>query len=155
MQNLKNKRKSGLTLLELIVAVGILLVASVAMFNLFHFGLTQSHEAHRRNMAGIEAQLQMERLVGRKWTGGLDPLGSDPNITWYDQPVTTEPERDAFWLNSVPSLSTCSTFHIRFLWQPVPGFIMNRQIDVVVSELGEHSALFIHRNILNITGGLQ
>jgi len=68
MRTAKAKKKnSGLTLVELVIAVGILVSAMGALFGLFDYAHRQSVMAHRRTQAGIEAQIQMESLMSRKW----------------------------------------------------------------------------------------
>jgi hypothetical protein len=81
-----NKKLSGLTLVELIIAVGVLVSVSAGLMSLFSLGHSQSVVAHRRNLAGIEAQLQMERLMGRRWDLDLAPRVFYTN---YNDPVGT------------------------------------------------------------------
>lgn len=77
----KNKKcNSGLTLLELTIAIGVLIVASVALFALFNQGHRTSVAAHWRAQAAIEAQLQMERLMGLPWDDLLRELYETNNV---------------------------------------------------------------------------
>jgi type II secretory pathway pseudopilin PulG len=79
----KNKKVLGFTLIELVIAVGVLALATGALFGTFAFGMQQSFRASRRTAASIEAQLQMERIVGRSMdclndlTAGGIPWGSN------------------------------------------------------------------------------
>lgn len=66
------KNNSGFTLLELIVSVAVLAVVSTALFAMFTAGLRQSVQNHLFTMASIEAQMQMEQLIGRMWVNDLE-----------------------------------------------------------------------------------
>ncbi|MCL2049257.1 MAG: hypothetical protein FWG87_11085 [Defluviitaleaceae bacterium] len=164
-----SKRKSGVTLMELIIAVGVLLVASVALFNLFSYGFTRSNTAHRRNMAGIEALIQMERLVGRAWAGDLESenwVAPAHYIDFYgfkdDGAVPPNPidsdDIDKFFEDTEATAEEINGFDVRILQAPYPDptdVDSNlRQVDIVISEIGANRALFVHRNILNVSGKL-
>jgi len=71
---MKKKTKRGVSLAELIIAVSVLVIAGTGLFIAFAAGLQQSTNAHIITMAGIEAQLQVEQLLGRPWTGDLQHI---------------------------------------------------------------------------------
>lgn len=95
------KKKTGLTLLELIIAVAVLMMVMGGLMSLFAFGHRQSILAHRRTQAGIEAQLQMERLMARSWEDLRDNVFYESTEYPY---LTRRPRSD----------STCGTFEIEF-----------------------------------------
>ena len=68
------KMKSGFTLLELIIAMAVLAIASTALLVMFTGGLQESTRSHVFTMASIEAQMQMEQIVGRRWVDDLEHL---------------------------------------------------------------------------------
>jgi len=67
----KIKRRLGVTLVELIIAVTVLAIAVAGIVTVFHVGFQTSTRAHDLTIAGIEAQMQMEVLAGRPWIGTL------------------------------------------------------------------------------------
>jgi prepilin-type N-terminal cleavage/methylation domain-containing protein len=67
----RNKKNAAFTLIELVIAVGVLALASGALFGAFAISLQMSFRATRFQAMSIEAQLQMEQLVGRPWTTDL------------------------------------------------------------------------------------
>ncbi|MCL1843191.1 MAG: prepilin-type N-terminal cleavage/methylation domain-containing protein [Defluviitaleaceae bacterium] len=67
-----SKTKSGLTLLELVIAISVLAIAAAALVMLFVSGQAARQRAHLRNLALIEARSQLERLSGgRQWLDDL------------------------------------------------------------------------------------
>jgi prepilin-type N-terminal cleavage/methylation domain-containing protein len=94
--------KKGFTLIELVIAVAVLAMTAGALFGTFSFGLTQSFRASRYHAASIEAQLQMERLVGRRWDGDLE------NIPW----VAGAGDVAGVWDPIPANLSSCGGFTV-------------------------------------------
>jgi prepilin-type N-terminal cleavage/methylation domain-containing protein len=60
----KNKHRKGLTLVELIIAVTVLGIGIAGIITAFTAGFSMSARANYTTIASIEAQLQMESLVG-------------------------------------------------------------------------------------------
>ena len=58
------KRRSGVSLLELLLAVGILLIAIAPIFGLYTASLRANALAHRVTIATLTAQLRIEEFVG-------------------------------------------------------------------------------------------
>jgi prepilin-type N-terminal cleavage/methylation domain-containing protein len=59
------KRKSaGYSLVELMVAMGIIAVVSAPIFMLYQFGTRMAATAHRQTIAAILAQQRIEELIG-------------------------------------------------------------------------------------------
>lgn len=65
----KIKPLAGVSLAELIIAVAVLMIAVAAFATAFHVGLRTSAQARDLTVASIEAQMQMESLMGRPWVG--------------------------------------------------------------------------------------
>jgi len=66
-ENIQKKKNAGLTLLELIVAVAVLTVVTGPLIVVFNQGIERSVQSHILTMANIEAQMQMEQLIGLDW----------------------------------------------------------------------------------------
>ena len=84
---MKNKNRKGVTLLELIIAMAILSVASMPILHMIGTSVRSNADAHRATAASIMATQQMEELIGRPWHGNL----ADP-----DNPVSDALRRGAF-----------------------------------------------------------
>ena len=63
--------KKGVTLVELVIAVGILSFVIVPLFTLFVTGTQIRLAAERVRSANYQAQLELESLIGRPWVGDL------------------------------------------------------------------------------------
>ena len=87
-RNIKHKLRKGVTLVELVIAVTVLVVAVSGILTAFNVGFMTSTRAHNITMASIEAQLQMEMLLGRRWDGGTLPLAS-ANFSTPPAPLAT------------------------------------------------------------------
>lgn len=108
MLDSKNKKYAGLTLVELIIAVGILTFGVSGVVTVLHVGFRQSRIANQVTQASIEAQLQMESLVGRRWMHpdiNMFPLnltGVTPALVGWDGTAyvgfNTPFQRNDFWI---------------------------------------------------------
>jgi prepilin-type N-terminal cleavage/methylation domain-containing protein len=81
----KRKLQRGVTLVELLIAVTVLAVSVAGIFTAFGVGFMTSSRAHDMTISSIEAQLQMELLMGRSWDGDLvngPSLPGDPIVAW-------------------------------------------------------------------------
>lgn len=65
------KNRAGVTLLELIIAIGILAIVTAPIFTLLFSSVRLNAQAHRVTMATFTAQQRMEELVGREWDDDL------------------------------------------------------------------------------------
>jgi len=65
--HIRNKKTAGLTLLELIVAMAILVLASLPILSMLLASVQSNAQSHRITMASIIAQQAMEEFVGRPW----------------------------------------------------------------------------------------
>lgn len=70
--SVNKKSTSGMTLIELMIAMTVLVVGVAGIFTMFSVGFNTGNRAHDISMASIEAQLQFESLRGRPWA--LDML---------------------------------------------------------------------------------
>ena len=61
---MKNKKRSGISLLELVVALGILLIIAVPLGNMFFFSTRTNVQVHNFTMASLTAQLVIEEFTG-------------------------------------------------------------------------------------------
>lgn len=104
---IKKKIRAGLTLLELLIAVTVLGVGIAGVFTVFTVGFNASIRANDISMAGIEAQLQMERLMGRPWfvepamlPAPMAPLSSFPPLSSVDSGIEWGEvfESNGFWI---------------------------------------------------------
>lgn len=68
----RNKKNGGFSLIEIVFAVMVFGTFAVAVVGVFGVSAFQAMDASSRNMASIEAQLQMELLIGRTWEGDLE-----------------------------------------------------------------------------------
>ena len=87
---ISKKHLKGLTLIELTIAVTVLAIGIAGIITVFHVGLSMSATANEITIAGIEAQLQMESLVGRPWIGSDTDLplsGLDQDLDSVSPPV--------------------------------------------------------------------
>ena len=93
--------QSGLTLIELLVSIVVLMAVIAPIYGAYVHSLQRSALAHRISVAYITAQLRMEELVGRPWAGDLEnSLGSvddPPSIRFGDRV-----ERNGFWVSVSP-----------------------------------------------------
>ncbi|MCL1935113.1 MAG: prepilin-type N-terminal cleavage/methylation domain-containing protein [Defluviitaleaceae bacterium] len=90
------KKKLGISLIELVIAIAIFMVVSVPIYAVYEMTVRQSRLAHRLNTATITARLQLEELMGRTWQsnpiqpmdlingpgGGFTSDGGWINIGW-------------------------------------------------------------------------
>ena len=84
--------KRGVTLVELVIAIGILALVIVPLFSLFTTGARITTAAERVRLSGLEAQLRLELLIGRMWEGDLED-GPEPGVPWgfHQLPGTAHP----------------------------------------------------------------
>ena len=66
---MNDKKTRGVTLVELVCAIGILAIISGGLAAAFVANQGMSMRAHRTTMAVFEAQFQLERITGLMWTG--------------------------------------------------------------------------------------
>lgn len=79
--SVKNKKRSGVTMLELIIAVAVLVFAMAGIATVFHVAFQTSRQSNEITIASIEAQLQMESLIGRTLNGSCGfLLGGIPAV---------------------------------------------------------------------------
>jgi len=71
-----NKRRAGVTLLELIVAISLLTAATAPLLAVMVSSFHSSAQAQEMKNASFAAQQVMEELIGRSWNG--HELGADP-----------------------------------------------------------------------------
>lgn len=74
---LKHK-SAGWTLVELMVAIGVLAITTTPIIMLYQFGTRMAAAAHRQTIAAVLAQQRVEELVGLS-LGELNGQYSDPN----------------------------------------------------------------------------
>jgi type II secretory pathway pseudopilin PulG len=134
-----NKKVSGVSLAELIIAVGVLSIASAGLFTAFAAGLRQSTMASRMTTASIEAQLHMEQLMGREFVDDLEHIFADTSRIY-------QPNSD-LWIcvTRVDFPGTC----------PLTNTTNPRLVGVRVRVYEEFSGgnfLIEHRNMLDVYG---
>jgi prepilin-type N-terminal cleavage/methylation domain-containing protein len=61
---MQGKAKKGFTLLELIIAIGVLAIATIPIYNMFMTSTRFNAQSHKLTIATFTAQLRMEELVG-------------------------------------------------------------------------------------------
>lgn len=105
------KPRAGLTLVELVIAVTVLVIAMGGIFTAIHVGFMTSARANDLTGASIEAQLQMESLMGRWW---VDPVNPTFSLSTNPGPLGQP------W--NAPFPSTCGDFVVRLTAVP-EGFI--------------------------------
>ena len=72
------KHRAGVTLLELIVAMGILTIASTSVLAMLFSSVQANVNAHRITVATFNAQQGVEEFVGRQWLDGTEGLNRFP-----------------------------------------------------------------------------
>ena len=83
-KTLKKKKTNGVTLLELIVAMGILSVAAASILAMMFSSVQSNADSHRITIATLNAQQAVEEFIGRPWEGDLmhfpwgTPMPADP-----------------------------------------------------------------------------
>ena len=78
----KKKTSSAFTLLELIIAIGIMAVVTIPIYGLFVTGVRVNAQAHRNTVAALTAQQKLEEYVGLNFDEiklRLDPPDADGN----------------------------------------------------------------------------
>jgi prepilin-type N-terminal cleavage/methylation domain-containing protein len=150
---IKSKRRKGFTLVELIVAVTVLVIGIAGVITVYHVGFSTSSRAHELTIAGIEAQLQMEKLVGRKWDTDLELIdwgdAFPHNDLWVVLRYDNAPGDNNGETEGTPEFIQFST--------QVTVYIYTNQNDAEAdaAEADENDfSLFVfrHRNIINISG---
>ena len=138
------KRESGVTLLELILAMGILLIIMVPMFNIFYVSTRNNVIAYRIKTATLIAQQHMEEFVG---------LNQDEVGDWltfrYGVP---SPPTDG---TGIGSYNTADHYAVSVALTRLPtheaGYDALRAITITVRFDG--NVLCEQRNLINVTGG--
>lgn len=69
---MNTKKRKGVTLLELMIALAILTVSSMPIMHMIGTSVRVNAEAHRATMASLAATSGMEYLIGRQWAGDLN-----------------------------------------------------------------------------------
>ena len=72
----KHKQKGGFTLVELIVAIGLIAIVSGGFATMYVTSVSNSTQAYLINRGSLLAQLHMDRIVGHTWTGEYDDVFS-------------------------------------------------------------------------------
>lgn len=124
------KVHSGVTLVELIIAVAVLIIGLAAVFTAMAAGLRSSTKSHELTVAGIEAQLQMESLIGRRWDDGtvgihefaVLPIPANPPMIPVAIPGVP-------WVHDTATRSGTAGFVSNGLW-------VNMQYDLVTARGG-------------------
>ena len=110
------KNRKGVTLLELILAIGILAIVSVPIFGLLAQSTRLNAEAHRFTIATFVAQQNMEELVGRDEAYLINRQAAPPNLITYNgfhigisvDPVPHLPQPNALRMVTVSIFSDSS-----------------------------------------------
>lgn len=89
-QSTKKKLRTGFTLIEVILAIGIFAIGTLAAINLFPKGLRLGREAKETSVATSLAQEQVEEVLAQNYddiaTGTIEPkarIDSNPNSQFY------------------------------------------------------------------------
>jgi len=109
---MKTKKRAGVTLLELIVAMSILTIAATPILAVLIAGISTSANTHRMNLASHAARYAMERLVGVPWEGPAAPIAHEvdnlANFYWgAGQRIVSGGQ--AFYAIAAPHVSTTGT----------------------------------------------
>ncbi|MCL2576691.1 MAG: prepilin-type N-terminal cleavage/methylation domain-containing protein [Defluviitaleaceae bacterium] len=156
---IKYKHRKGLTLVELIIAVTVLVIGIAGILTVHHVAITTSTRAQSLTVASIEAQLIMESLVGRPW--GNDPL-SDVNLIggcnlWGGADWGERFQSNGLWVRvlETPQQGT----HPDAVSIRVTVYIYNTEAGAEAHEIADVNGLpdprtwiFRHSNIINVKG---
>ena len=77
---MKNKKRKGVTLLELVVALAVLTIASTPVLAVLISGITTSANTHKMNLASHAGRQAIESLVGRPWSGAVQAPAPAPQL---------------------------------------------------------------------------
>lgn len=87
---------AGLTVVEVLIAVGVITVGLVALIAAMPLGISLIGESNRKTTATFLAQQRMEQMKNARWTvappdtlGGAGSNGTAAVAQWADQPYDT------------------------------------------------------------------
>jgi len=137
------KSKAGLSLIELIIAMALISIAFGGLMTFFVVGLNMSRHGQRLDMANIEAQVQMEQLIGRYWHNDLRDLPHwgeiIPAYNGFNMRRTAE-----LWRGTLPE-----GHDLFYPPNPLSGLVLVR----LVVEIFDGDTLIVrHDVILNVNG---
>ncbi|MCL2224044.1 MAG: type II secretion system GspH family protein [Defluviitaleaceae bacterium] len=150
---IKNKHRKGLTLVELIIAVTMLGIAIAGVVTVFHVGLSTSARANYLTGASIEAQLQMESLMGRFWCADLATEDWGIRLPCSSGDFDVRLERE-FYAASIVEFCTDATCCAGYEDGIDEGYLMLIRVTVYVYRPSDSDWFFRHSNIINVSGSI-
>jgi prepilin-type N-terminal cleavage/methylation domain-containing protein len=105
---MKNKKKSGLSLLELAIAVAIITIAALPILGLYRTSISLNVQGHKITAATFIAQLEMEQLIGLGWS---EIESRTTLIAGTTTPATT-PDGYVVVLQRHPRVASSSLVHV-------------------------------------------
>ena len=87
-----NKKRAGVTLVELILAISLLTVATAPILSVMVSSFHTSAQAQQLKTANFAAQQVMEELIGREWNGQSigDPSRFQPYLVHFNWGVAQQ-----------------------------------------------------------------
>jgi prepilin-type N-terminal cleavage/methylation domain-containing protein len=140
---MKNKTKKGFTLLELIIAIAVLAIATVPIYNMFMTSNRFNAQSHKLSVATFTAQMRMEELVGLN----LEQLGFDEDEEGNITPLQVTEGPDLY--NGFKVKVVCEQYEDTDTGIVYPTLF---KATVTVYEHDEVTVLCTEENILNVDG---
>jgi prepilin-type N-terminal cleavage/methylation domain-containing protein len=162
--SLRKKSKAGVTLIELLMAIVILVIAVIPITSVYVTSLREAAHARRLTIATFVAQQKIEEMVGLSWEQIVNykwESNGAAGLTWQvKNPVpNVMPADDALLLDNgaTPIIEDNFDVNIKIYLKeltadaaaPQPLLI---RMSVTVNELNGNG-LCVQENILNVVGG--